>query len=319
MKDIFQTAADRFSSFKSQPRPAGGVALVIILLALSSLAVAVGLPAGSAPKAVAQQVISGEWTAEFPQENTGKFHLSLHRSKPKGNMNISGDDFTLADFQGLTREQAFAPQSSVRFSLSREAGRFDLEGTFRQGKGSGHWTLTPSQAFHDALRERGFGSLTEEQTFASAMLNVKMKTVDDLKAAGYELKSIDDVFKVSIFRITPEFIREMQALGYGRLDLEELVQARIFKITPEFSREVEAMGFGRQPMESLVQMRIFKITPEFLREMRAAGLENLSIQDLVQLKIFKIDTDFIQQARANGNADIEVEDLVRLKIHGKIK
>ena len=318
MKDIFQTAANRFVSSRPQPRPVGAITLAIILLALSSLAVAAGF-AASAPASIPQQVITGEWTAEFPQENTGKFHLSLHRSKPKGNMNMSGDDFSLADFQGLTREQAFAPQTNVRFSLTREAGRFDLEGVFRQGKGAGHWTLTPSQAFINSMRERGFDNLTEEKLFASAMLNVKTKTVDDLKAAGYELTSIEDVFKVTIFRINPEFIRDMQALGYGRLDLEELVQARIFKITPEFSREVEAMGFGRQPMESLVQMRIFKITPDFLREMRAAGLEDLSIQDLVQLKIFKIDTDFIQQARASGKTDIEVADLVRLKIHGKGK
>ena len=313
MKDIFQTAADRFSS--ARPQPIGGITFLIMVLALSSLAVAGGFAAG-APVAV-QQLISGEWTAEFPKENSGKFHLSLHRHTSKGNMNMSGDDVALADFQGLTREQAFASQSSVRFSLAREAGRFEFEGVFRDGKGAGQWTLAPSQAFLDAMRARGFGSLTEEQMFASAMLNVRSKTVDELKAAGYELASLEDVFKVTIFKITPEFIREMQALGYGRLDLEELVKARIFKITPEFAREVEAMGFERQPLESLVKMRIFKITPEFLREMRSAGLEDLSIEDLVKLRIFKIDTDFIQRARANGNAD--VEDLVRLKIHSKVK
>lgn len=286
------------------------ITLLVGLFALSSIIVA----SSPAPQAS----ITGEWTAQLSKNRSDKINLNMQRGADKVNRHTVGSDISIAELQGLTSDQMFQEKADVRFRLVREAGAFEFEGTFRQGKGAGVWTLAPNQTFISEMRARGY-DLNEEQQMISAMLDVRTKAIDDLKAVGFAHLSIDDVFKATIFKITPEFIGELKSAGFDTLDLDELVKARIFKIDAQFVKEVEAMGFGRRSMESLVKMRIFKVTPEFLSEMRSAGLENLSIEDLVKLKIFKIDADFIQRAKANGHTNPDVEELVRMRIFERAK
>ena len=322
MENNFQTTNFSFQG-RAVPRQRIQSMLLIGLLVLFSMmtvADSAGRGIASAAATVTPQgSITGQWTAELSKHKTGDIKLSLHRQTEKGGTNTSGNEVSLTELQGLTREQLAAENTNVTFRLVREAGTFDFEGNFRAGKGAGLWTLTPSQQFIGAMRERGFDNLSEEKLIAAAMIDVRTKAIDDLKAAGHNLSSIEDVFKVTIFKVTPEYISELKSIGFDNLELEDLVKGRIFKITPEFAREVKAMGFGQETLESLVKLRIFKITPDFMREMRSAGLENLSLEDLVKLRIHKVDTGFIQRVKASGRVDLGVEELIRLRIHGVVK
>jgi hypothetical protein len=311
------------SSFSSQGWSRAGrkvqTALLIGLFLFSILMIANSAGRGVAAALAPQEAMTGQWTAEVSKGKTDYLQLTLHRQTDKGRTSNMGSSMSFADFQGLTREQATSANANVSFRLVREAGTFQFEGNFRDGKGAGLWTLTPSQQFISAMRERGFENLSEEKLLSAAMIDVNTKMIDDMRAAGHTLSSIEDVFKVAIFKITPAYISELKAIGFDRLDLEDLVKARIFKITPEFAREVKEMGFHQDSLESLVKLRIFKITPEFARQMRSAGLENLSLEDLVKLRIHKVDTGFIERVKASGRADFGVEELIRLRIHGVIK
>lgn len=325
MEENRQTNASRFSLTNQQSQLLRARNMVLIgmlfLFTLTTAADSASRATSTAASAL-QASINGQWTAEYRKdkpERAEKLHLTLYRQRDGVKSQTMGFDMSLAELQGLTLEQVSASQSNVRFRLAREAGTFDFEGAFREGKGAGHWTLAPSQQFVAEMRERGFDNLSEEKLVSAAMLDVRTKAIDDLKAIGYSLSSIEDVFKVTIFKVTPELVRELQSLGFENLDLEDLVKARIFKITPEFAREVQAMGFRNESLESLVKLRIFKITSEFAREMRDAGLSNLSLEDLVKLRIHKIDTSFIQRVKASGRTDLDVEELIRLRIHGVVR
>lgn len=318
MNDI-QIVSSRARSLKSF-LVFGGLVFVA-LFALSTLIAATPIWPTTI-QAAAQSSITGEWTAEFPAdkaESADKIYLSLSRRSRGNHSSMSGSNYSISDFQGLSREQALAARSDVKFRLVREAGTFEFEGSFRSGKGAGFWTLVPSQTFISEMRSRGYDNLSEEKLVSAAMLDVRIRAIDALKAAGFTQLSLEDVFKATIFKVTPEFISELKAIGYDNLELEELVKARIFKIDAAFAREVEAMGLGKNSLESLVKMRIFKVTPDFLRDMKSAGLDNLSIEDLVKLRIFNIDTAFIQRVKASGRTDVDVENLVRMKIHKEMK
>lgn len=272
-------------------------------------------------KVTAQNTTSGDWTAHINKDN--KLQLSLERRSGKSGRNQMGQSYELSEFQGLTREQV-QNGGPVSFSLVREAGRIDLEGSFQNGRGSGTFRFTPNAAFISAMKSRGFDFEqlskygdgdrdTEDQLFAATALNVTTALADDLNSAGFGNLKTEDLFKAAIFKINSQFMREMKASGFQNLGMEELVKARIFKIDAEFVRQVSQMGFDKEPFESLVKMQIFKVTPEFVTEMRNEGLTDLQIEDLVKLRIFKIDTDFIRAAKADG-VPLEVERLVQRKI-----
>ena len=269
--------------------------------------------------AVTQNVLTGEWRGKL-ESNDSKINLNFERRSDRDGRHSMGQTYEFSELQGLTREQVLGG-GSVRFSLVREAGTIECEGSFQNGRGSGTFRFSGSQAFVSAMKSRGFDFETnsskhdrdlDDRLFAAAVLNVTTALADDLSAAGFKL-DVDDLFKAAIFKINSQFMREMKDSGFHDLGMEELVKARIFKIDAEFVRQVSQMGFDKEPFESLVKMQIFKVTPEFVTEMRNEGLNDLHIEDLVKLRIFKIDTDFIRAAKADG-VPLEVERLVQRKI-----
>lgn len=271
-------------------------------------------------RAAAQSAITGEWTASLGK-NDSKINLNFERSL-KGRKNQIGQSYEFAELQGLSHEQALHG-GPVKFSLVREAGTVACEGSFQNGKGSGTFRFSPSQAFVSAMKSRGYdfendSSTTEEgrfedRLFTAATLNVTTALADDLNSAGFGKLDVGDLFKAAIFKIDSAFMREMKASGFPNMGMEELVKARIFKIDANFVREATQMGFDKEPFESLVKMRIFKVTPEFITEVRNEGLSGLSVEEIVKLRIFKIDGEFIRKAKAEG-VPLDVERLVERRI-----
>lgn len=268
----------------------------------------------------AQTTTSGHWTASVSKDDS-KINVNFERRSDKGGKHSHGQTYEFSDFQGLTREQALG-SGPVSFSLTREAGRIDCEGTFQNGKGSGTFRFTGNPAFVSAMKSRGFdfeqgshddAAHKEDRLFAATSLNVTTTLADDLESAGFRKLYIEDLFKAAVFKIDSTFIREMKASGFNALGIEDLVKARIFKIDANFVKQVSEMGFDKAPFETLVKMQIFKVTPEFLTEVRNEGLTDLDIEDLVKLRIFKIDGEYIRKAKAEG-APIDVESLVQRKI-----
>lgn len=317
-----------------------------ILLAVFAIALSFLTP--ETGSALAQGTLTGDWKAstesqrrekrwekhedsdesDGPEssEDANKLHLSFERRTERGGRNNMGSNYDYAELQGLTREQA-ERGGAVRFSLVREAGTIECEGSFTNGRGSGTFRFTPNAGFVSAMKARGFdfekddGRMFgdernhdhEDRLFAAATLNVTTALADDLLSADFGKLDVEDLFKAAIFKVNSKFMREMKESGFPGLRMEELVKARIFKIDANFVREAARMGFDKEPFDSLVKMRIFKVTPAFVAEVRGEGLNDLTVEDLVKMKIFKIDADFIRRARADGTP-LEVEELVQKRI-----
>jgi len=145
------------------------------------------LVAGS--NVVAQNPMTGDWTASLVQDNSGKISLNFERRSEKGGRHQMGQTYDFADLQGLSREQVLGG-GAVKFSLVREAGRIDCEGSFQNGKGSGTFRFTGNQSFVSAMKSRGFDfeedsissyeRHSENRLFAATTLNVTTALADDL-------------------------------------------------------------------------------------------------------------------------------------------
>src|SRR5690349_16659068 len=82
---------------------------------------------------VAQSALTGEWTANSKEEKPDKIHLSFEFRSEKGGRNQHGSSFAYSDLRGLSADQA--RNGKVNFSLAREAGTIDCEGSFVNGNG----------------------------------------------------------------------------------------------------------------------------------------------------------------------------------------
>ena len=285
---------------------------ILFILSLAFLA------AGSCLSA--QTSFTGDWKASLSKDNS-KINLNFERPTEKNGKQSIGQNYEFSEL-GLTREQIEAG-GPVRFSLTREAGTIDCEGSFQNGKGSGTFRFTGNPSFLAAMKSRGFDfeknpgrfedHPIEDRLFTATALNVTTALADDLTSSGFGKLEVGDLFKAAIFKIDSSFMREMKATGFPNLTMEDLVKARIFKIDAEFVRKAAQMGFDKQPFESLVKMSIFKVTPEFLAEVRNEGLTDLSIEDVVKLRIFNIDAEFIRKAKAEG-VPLNVERLVQRRL-----
>ncbi len=271
---------------------------------------------------VAQNPITGEWKADTrtaKQESSGKIHLSFERKTDNGR-NQNGNSYSFDELRGLTREQT--QNGRVNFSIVREAGTIECEGTFTNGKGVGTFRFVPNTAFFDGMKSRGFDfeksdskhdDGPESRILAAAFLNVTTALADDLLSANFGKLDVDDLFKAAIFKVDSKYMVEMKNSGFPNLTFEDLVKGRIFKIDADYVRQVHEMGFSEKGFESLVKFRIFKVTPEFLGELKAAGLNDLDSEDIVKCRIFKIDADFVRKARSE-DPKATIEDMVKMKI-----
>src|SRR6185369_7867506 len=173
-------------------------------------------------KAVAQTSMTGDWTASVSKDSS-KIQLNMERRSEKSGRHQMGQSFEFSDLQGLSREQALSG-GPVSFSLVREAGRIDLEGTFQNGKGSGTFRFTGNAGFVSAMKSRGFDfdqtsdnddRHSEDRLFAATVLNVTTALADDLNSAGFGKLRTEDLFKAAIFKVDSNFAREMKASGFN--------------------------------------------------------------------------------------------------------
>jgi uncharacterized protein (UPF0335 family) len=289
------------------------------LLAFSSLALA-GVESGGASnglaQAPAQNAIAGQWTAEFKRDKPDELQMTYHRRSETGSsFSISSYTIALGELQGLTADAALSSRANVNFNLVRPAGTFACEGFFREGKGAGFWTFMPSQSFAAAMRDRGYGNLTDEDLLRAAFHRLTTNFIEELKSVGYDRLEFRQLLRAASHRVTPEFIREMQAAGYQNLTMEQLVRARNHNIDGRYVKDVRAMGFDKQPLEKLIRLRSHRITQEFINRMRAAGYDGLSIEQLIRLKNHDITPEFVNGVKAEGYPDLPVESAIRLKNH----
>ncbi len=264
----------------------------------------------------AQGTVTGRWNAAYKDLRPNKIHFAFERDDQK-EKNQMGNSVELKRLSGISLEQIKSDSGPVSFSISSEAGDISMNGSFSNLKGTGTFVFTPNSAFLARSANLGLKDPDGKELFASAVLDVKLGLVGELRNSNIAISDIEDLFKATIFDINGAYVDEMSAAGFAELELEDLVKTRIFKIDAGFVRDVKSMGFEDSSIEDLVKFRIFKVTPEFLESIRGEGYSDLTTEQVVKMRIFKIDSAFIQAQRANGKVNLSVEELVRIKIHGR--
>lgn len=279
------------------------VSAVVLFLLLSTSAVA--------------ESLSGTWTATVRGDGWMHMNFSIGR---RMNMGVT------LPYSSLAGVSAAALQASsttpVAFSIEREAGTVQMEGTVRQGKGSGHLEFEPNRGFDDQLKSIGVrmkGKTLDDETlflFTVHSPDSPLQLIREIQGLGYRDLDIDDVIGIVIHRITPEYVREVRALQLGELSLRDLTSLRIHGVSAAYVREMRAAGFPRPDKDDVISWRIHNVTPAFVREIRDFGYRDADTRDLLSMSMHGVRPDFIRELRDLGFENLSVDRLVSLRIHG---
>src|SRR4029450_1247602 len=82
-------------------------------------------------------------------------HLTMKHASGSSRW-VWSTDHPVSDLRGLTREQLRSASATVKFTMERDAGTFEFEGSMMLGLGSGDFRFRPDPTFTDKLVALGY-------------------------------------------------------------------------------------------------------------------------------------------------------------------
>jgi hypothetical protein len=279
---------------------------------LAALALLLGAwTLGFAPVVHAADDFTGDWTLR-PSANAGKVRFGLIHQRDGGNSQHQSD-WAANLFQGL--DLTARGKRDVRFTITRDAGRFDCEGFLNDGKGAGIFHFTPDAKFVASMKSLGFAGIDEEKQFAMAVHDVTVDFAQQMKSENLSDFDTEKLIAFRIFSVDREFIRELRAEGLAAADSDKLVAFRIHNVTPAMVREVRKAGLAPSE-DQFIAMRIHGVTPEFIATIEKLGYRQPELDQLVAMRIHGVTPEFINNLKSRGMQNLTIDQLVNLRIHG---
>jgi hypothetical protein len=260
---------------------------------------------------------TGQWIIE-PAREASLLHLTLTYSSERRGRGQSLTSFSLSPDQlrGLTPAQMASAGSNVQFQVVRDAGTFNCEGWFKDGRGSGHFVFASNAAFVAELRRRSYAAPSEAQLFSLAMDDVGIALIDELQAQGYERPTLDQLVRMGDHGVSLEYVRALKAQGYNVQSIDLLTRMVDHGVSTSFIKELDALGYKQLPVETLVRTVDHGVTPDYIRELAALGHRDLPLEQLTRLVDHGVNVGFIKEIEAAGYGRPSLDQLVRMQDHG---
>ena len=290
-------------------------------------------------KSRATSVRSGDWTLRKSDE-AGKVEFSLIERHRGGNSS-NESDWPASSFSGVDFSKP--GRQDVRFTILRDAGKLQCEGSLNNGEGTGVFHFEPDPNYSRQMRGLGF-SVDEERQYSMAVLDVSLEFarqmkaenltdldaekliafrihgvnaafVDELRAAGLKVSDSDKLVAFRIHGVSPEMVCLLHQAGYSP-DEDTLVAMRIHGATPEWIADLKNRGYDHVDLEELIAFRIHGVSPEFIEKLQGLGYSHPEPEQLVAMRIHNVTPEYIKNLHSRGMNHLSIDQLVEMRIHG---
>jgi hypothetical protein len=263
------------------------------------------------------EAYAGQWLIA-PTREPGLLSLTLMYSSHKEGrgQNINSSSISTAQLRGLTPEQMRSGGTNVQFQLVRDAGTFNCEGYFKDGRGSGHFAFAANPAFVAELKRRNYEAPTEAQLFRLAMSGTGIALLDELQGQGYDRPTLDQFVRMGDHGVSVEYARALKAEGYSVQSVDLLTRMVDHGVSVEFIREMESLGYKQMPVATLIRTVDHGVTPDYVRDLAALGHRDLPLEQLTRLVDHGVNVRFIKEIEAAGYGHPPLDQLVRMQDHG---
>jgi hypothetical protein len=236
------------------------------------------------------------------------------------NSSEDGRDYPVADlentFRGLTHAQLFGPDTSVRFTVTRQEGSIVCTGRARGGTADGDFTFTLDPNFTSQLQSRGVGTVSEERQMEWLLADADvLGLLDYFKSQSFPTPSVELLSSAINHGVTVKYVRALAAAGMRALTVEQLVRAVDHGVTARAITAFQSYGFTNLGLDQAIALSDHGVTPNYL-----AGLAKLDYHvtpdQAIQMADHGVTIRYIERLHAAGYNNLSVADLVRLADHG---
>jgi hypothetical protein len=278
--------------------------VVSIVASCIALVCALGLFATDA------QQQNGSWTIQ-PADEAGKVRFApMQHSKDHSNHHES--DWSTNSFEGL--DLSIKSKHDVKFTIRRDAGRFECEGYIENSEGAGVFHFLPDGKYAANMTALGF-SVEPDKIFGMAVQDVSLDFAKEMKNENLSGLDTDKLIAFRIFNVNSQFIKELRAEGLNTTDSDKLIAFRIHGVSPEFVRSVRSAGY-HPDQDELIAMRIHGATPEWMGELKKEGYDHIELEKLIAFRIHGVSPEFIGKIESLGYKHPEPDQLIAMRIHG---
>ena len=268
-----------------------------------------------APKNAAEQPIGS------PDNVAGTWEVRPSRNRDRVSLRITAGSFSsngeipVNDLESYISQPLADANGPVRFSISREAGTLEVEGTITNGTGSGTFRFVPSETFIAGLTRRGFSRPNARQLFALAQNDIGTEFIDELAAQKYERPDIENLVRASHHGVSTDFVREMSAAGYRVGTLDTLIRLRDHGVDPDYVRGMRSHGVSGLSPDDLVRARDHGVDPDYIGDLQSLGYDALPVDGLIRARDHGVDGEYLRGMRQLGYT-LTLEEAIRTRDHG---
>ena len=255
--------------------------------------------------------LRGNWSIA-PSKKAGMVKFGITHGHD-GGRSQHDSDWPVSALQGI--DLATPGKHDVRFTINREAGRFDGEGFVKDGEGAGIFRFEPNPNYAPAMARLGFNGIDDEMQFAMAIHDVTQEFARTMKAENLSGLDTDKLIAFRIFDVNPRFIRELRAEGLPAKDADTLIAFRVHEVTPARVRELRKTGLELDE-DHLIAFSVHEVTPEYVAKVNSLGLGAPDADQLIALRVHDVTPEYIDKMKSRGLKNLTLDRLVELKVHG---
>src|SRR6267378_2099266 len=255
---------------------------------------------------------TGSWTISHSDE-PGKVSFALIYHSKHNNSNHESD-WPTSEFKGV--DFGRSGKQDVRFTIARDAGRFDCEGYLKDGEGAGVFHFAPDAQYVSQMSALGFTGIDDDKQFSMAVLDVSVAYAKEIKSKNLHDLDTDKLIAFRIFNVSTEFIDALRKAGLPAADANKLVAFRIHGVSPEMVSFLKKDGYDHIDLQKLIAFRIHGVSPDFIEKIQTLGYRHPDPDQLVAMRIHGVSPEFISGLQSRGMKNLTVDQLVSLRIHG---
>ena len=273
------------------------------------------------PVAQASRLQAAEQSVGSPDNVSGTWKLRPSRTREHVDIEVRAGAFSgtaslsASEIENLTSQSLADANGPIRFSISREAGTLEVEGTFATGSGSGTFRFVPNETFIAGLTRRGFDRPTAQQLFALAQNEIGFEFIDELVAQKYERPDIENLVRAAHHGVGTDFLREMGQAGYRVGTLDALIRFRDHGVDPDYVRGMRAHGVSGLSPDDLVRARDHGVDPDYIGDLKSLGYDALPVDGLIRARDHGVDGEYLRGMRQLGYT-LTLEEAIRTRDHG---